>query len=289
MVWIHGGGFVSGSGTLPIYAGDTFARDGDLVVVSISYRIGALGYLCVGAEEECGNFWPTDQLAALRWVRENIAAFGGDPDDVTVAGQSGGAFSTAAPAVHPEGRGLFRRAILQSPPFGVATPDRAQSLRTTAALLDVAGVADIAQLRALPWERLVEATIAMFGVQARWGRWPVPFVPLIDGSTMTRHALAALIDGAADRAEADRRGMESRTSCWAGRPTRPASRSAPTTCTRTPPPTRSRRASPSRSAREPARRTRATMRFAATSTAGTDPVGAAKRGLYGDGAGDGGG
>ncbi|MET7299089.1 carboxylesterase family protein [Embleya sp. NPDC005575] len=198
LVWIHGGGFVSGSGTLPIYAGDTFARDGDLVVVSVSYRIGALGYLCVGAEEACGNFWLTDQLAALRWIREHIAAFGGDPDDITVAGQSGGAFSTAALAAHPEGRGLFRRAILQSPPFGAATPDRAQSLRTTAALLEAAGVADIAQLRALPWERLVQATIAMFGVQARWGRWPVPFLPLIDGSTMTRHPLAALIDGAAD-------------------------------------------------------------------------------------------
>ncbi|MFF7246378.1 carboxylesterase family protein [Embleya sp. NPDC008237] len=104
----------------------------------------------------------------------------------------------AALAVHPEGRGLFRRAILQSPPFGVTTPDRARSLRTTDALLDVAGVADIAQLRALPWERLVEATIAMFGVQARWGRWPLPFLPLIDGSTMTRHPLAALIDGEDD-------------------------------------------------------------------------------------------
>ncbi|WP_406280440.1 carboxylesterase/lipase family protein [Embleya sp. NBC_00896] len=197
LVWIHGGGFVSGSGTLPIYAGDTFARDGDLVVVSISYRIGALGYVYLGPDDDAdgGNFWLTDQLAALRWVRENIAAFGGDPDDVTVAGQSGGAFSTAALAVHPEGRRLFHRAILQSPPFGVATPDPEESLRTTAALLEVAGVADVAELRALPWERLVEATIGMFGVRARWGQWPVPFLPVVDGSTLTRNPVEALIAG----------------------------------------------------------------------------------------------
>ncbi|MFJ8744553.1 carboxylesterase/lipase family protein [Embleya sp. NPDC127516] len=197
LVWIHGGGFVSGSGTLPIYAGDTFARDGDLVVVSVSYRIGALGYLYLGAKDDAdaGNFWLTDQLAALRWVREHIAAFGGDPDDITVAGQSGGAFSTAALAVHPQGRGLFHRAILQSPPLGVRTPDREEALRTTAALLEVAGVPDVAGLRALPWEALVEATVGMFGVQARWGRWPVPFLPMVDGSTLTRHPLAALLAG----------------------------------------------------------------------------------------------
>lgn len=96
LVWIHGGGFISGSGSLPHYSGETFARNGDMVVVTLNYRLGPLGYLYFGEEGADGNFWLTDQLAALRWVRDNIAAFGGDPDDITLAGQSGGALSVAA-------------------------------------------------------------------------------------------------------------------------------------------------------------------------------------------------
>ncbi|MEJ8645900.1 carboxylesterase family protein [Streptomyces sp. MS1.HAVA.3] len=127
LVWIHGGGFVSGSGSLPGYSGETFARDGDLVVVSINYRIGPLGYLYTDEGDEGGNHWLTDQLAALRWVKENIASFGGDPDRITVAGQSGGAVSTAALAGHPQAQGLIRRVILQSPPFGLDLPTRTRT------------------------------------------------------------------------------------------------------------------------------------------------------------------
>lgn len=199
LVWIHGGGFVSGSGSLPIYAGDTFARDGDLVVVTITYRIGPLGYLYLGDEDgaDSGNFWLTDQLAALRWVRDNIAAFGGDPDQVTVAGQSGGAFSTAALAVHPEGGTLFRRAILQSPPFGLRLPNAAEALERTRAFRAVAGVDSVRELRELPWEKLVEATIGMFMSTAQWGHWAVPFLPVLDGVTLDRNPLEALNAGAA--------------------------------------------------------------------------------------------
>src|SRR5690349_21259053 len=74
MLWIHGGGFLSGSGSLPVYSGETFARGGDLVVVTVNYRLGPLGYLYFGEDGAGGNFWLTDQLAALRWVRDNIAA-----------------------------------------------------------------------------------------------------------------------------------------------------------------------------------------------------------------------
>ncbi|MCF2527320.1 carboxylesterase/lipase family protein [Yinghuangia soli] len=194
LVWLHGGGFVSGSGNLPIYAGDTFARDGDLVVVSVSYRIGALGYLYLGAEDgtDAGNFWITDQIAALRWVQANIEAFGGDPDNVTVAGQSGGAFSTAAIAARPEGAGLFHRMILQSPPLGLTLPTPDESLATTKLFMDVAGVDSVAALRELPWERLVEATMGMFMATGRLGHWRVPFLPVLDGVTLTEHPLAAL-------------------------------------------------------------------------------------------------
>ena len=206
LVWIHGGGFVSGSGTMPGYAGETFARDGDLVVVTVNYRLGPLGYLFFGAagpdrdggeevgeDAGAGNFWLTDQLAALRWVRENIAALGGNPDNVTVAGQSGGALSTAALAGHPEGRTLFRRAVLQSPPLGLRLPTRAESLQRTAAFLEITGTKDLGELRAVPWPRLVEATGEMFGRTMRWGYWPTPFLPVLDGVTLDRHPVDALL------------------------------------------------------------------------------------------------
>ncbi|MER6775906.1 MULTISPECIES: carboxylesterase family protein [unclassified Streptomyces] len=196
MLWIHGGGFLSGSGSLPIYSGDTFARDGDLVVVTVNYRLGPLGYLYFGEDGAGGNFWLTDQLAALRWVRDNIAAFGGDPDAITLAGQSGGAFSVAALAgARPAGRPLFRRAILQSPPLGLQVPTRTESLQRSAAFLDVLGAKDVAQLRTLPWQQLVGATIEMFERTGRWGYWSTPFLPVIDGVTLDRHPSELLLGG----------------------------------------------------------------------------------------------
>ncbi|MFJ3908506.1 carboxylesterase/lipase family protein [Streptomyces vinaceus] len=196
MVWIHGGGFLSGSGSLPVYSGETFARDGDLVVVTVNYRLGPLGYLYFGEEGAGGNFWLTDQLAALRWVRDNIAAFGGDPDDITLAGQSGGAFSVAALAgARPTGRPLFRRAILQSPPLGLRVPTRTESLQRSAIFLDVLGAKDVAQLRTLPWQQLTGATIEMFRRTAQWGYWSTPYLPVIDGVTLDRHPTELLLSG----------------------------------------------------------------------------------------------
>ena len=94
MVWIHGGAFASGAGSLPWYSGESFAANGDIVAVSINYRLGALGFLCLPGVSD-GNLGLLDQVAALRFVRDNIAAFGGDPDNVTVVGQSAGAASIA--------------------------------------------------------------------------------------------------------------------------------------------------------------------------------------------------
>ncbi|MFE9928035.1 carboxylesterase/lipase family protein [Streptomyces sp. NPDC005533] len=203
LVWIHGGGFVSGSGSLPGYSGETFARDGDLVVVSINYRIGPLGYLYTGEQgeqgeqSESGNPWLSDQLAALRWVKENIASFGGDPDLITVAGQSGGAVSTAALAGHPETQGLIRRVILQSPPFGLDLPGPDASLERTATYLELAGAKDLAELRTLPWQELIGAAGGLFARTMRWGYWPTPFLPVVDGVTLRTHPAQALLDGAA--------------------------------------------------------------------------------------------
>ncbi|WP_063040193.1 carboxylesterase/lipase family protein [Nocardia pseudovaccinii] len=124
LVFLHGGGFTSGSGGLAWYDGAELAEHGDIVVVTINYRLGVLGYLCLPGVSE-GNLGLLDQMAALEWVRDNIAAFGGNPAQVTVAGQSGGALSILAMATGTAG--LFRRAILQSTPAGIppASPEDA--------------------------------------------------------------------------------------------------------------------------------------------------------------------
>ncbi|MBW2232920.1 MAG: carboxylesterase/lipase family protein [Deltaproteobacteria bacterium] len=119
LVWIHGGGFLIGSGSTPVYDGSMLAARGDLVVVTLNYRLGALGFVhldgvCGSGFEEASNPGTRDQIAALEWVRENIERFGGDPGNVTVFGQSAGAMSIAALLAAPKARPLFHRAILQS-------------------------------------------------------------------------------------------------------------------------------------------------------------------------------
>jgi para-nitrobenzyl esterase len=121
MVWIHAGGYSVGSSRTFSGRGGAFVRSGRVVFVSFNYRVGAFGYLDFSrygtAERPIdGNLGPRDQLAALRWVRDNIAAFGGDPDDVTVFGESAGANAVVALLAMPAATGLFARAIAQSPP-----------------------------------------------------------------------------------------------------------------------------------------------------------------------------
>ncbi len=115
MVWIHGGGFVNGGSSIRLYSGRRLAATTGRVVVSINYRLGPFGFLAhpaFGAPR--GNYGIMDQQAALRWVRDNIAAFGGDPGNVTIFGESAGAMSVCLHLVAPASRGLFHRAIMQS-------------------------------------------------------------------------------------------------------------------------------------------------------------------------------
>ncbi|HEY7653788.1 MAG TPA: carboxylesterase/lipase family protein [Methylomirabilota bacterium] len=119
MVWIHGGAFVLGSGSQTLYDGSTLARRGDLVIVTINYRLGAFGFLRLHDRfgprlPATGNEGLLDQVAALEWVRDEIEAFGGDPGNVTIFGESAGAMSCATLLGVPRARGLFHRAILQS-------------------------------------------------------------------------------------------------------------------------------------------------------------------------------
>lgn len=127
MVWLYGGGFTGGSGSFDIYDGAHLSSREELVVVTINYRLGALGFLALPelkAEDNnssTGNMGIQDQVRALEWVRDNISAFGGDPNNVTVFGQSAGAMSVCTLLVSPEARGLFHRAMMMSGPCRLMT------------------------------------------------------------------------------------------------------------------------------------------------------------------------
>jgi para-nitrobenzyl esterase len=158
LVWIHGGGFLNGSAD--IYDARWMATRGDIVVVTVNYRLGTLGFLAhpaLGRSDDIGNYGLADQQAALRWVHDNIAEFGGDPAKVTIAGESAGAMSVCDHLVAPQSAGLFRAAILQSGPCQTQA-DRQTAQRVSldyAASLGCADPATAAQcLRALPVSRL---------------------------------------------------------------------------------------------------------------------------------------
>jgi para-nitrobenzyl esterase len=158
MVWIHGGAFINGSSGL--YDSRWLASRGDVIVVTLNYRLGALGFLAhpsLGAPGAVGNYGLADQQAALRWVHDNIANFGGDPEAVTIAGESAGGMSVCDHLVAPGSEGLFRAAIIQSGPCQaqVALPE---AQRASFDYARDAGCDDLrtvaACLRALPAEKL---------------------------------------------------------------------------------------------------------------------------------------
>jgi para-nitrobenzyl esterase len=201
MVWIHGGGFVIGSGSQPIYDGGPLARRGDVVVVTINYRLGALGFLdATGACPELGaatNAGMRDQVAALEWVRSSVEAFGGDPGNVTIFGESAGGMSVGTLLGMPAARPLFGRAIPQS---GAAHHFHTQesAARVAATLLEVLGLSPreaARALRELPAQKLVEA---QGQVQLRLGTslGLLPFQPVVDGDSLPRPALQPVREGA---------------------------------------------------------------------------------------------
>jgi para-nitrobenzyl esterase len=164
MVFIHGGGYTNGATALPLYGGESLARRG-VVVVSVNYRLGALGFLAhpeLSAESggSSGNYGLLDQVAALQWVQRNIANFGGDPGNVTVFGQSAGAMSVSLLMASPRAKGLFHRAIAQSggvfEPLQLAPGYRlANAEKDGVAYAAALGASTLAGLRVLPAERLL--------------------------------------------------------------------------------------------------------------------------------------
>jgi para-nitrobenzyl esterase len=202
LVWLHGGGFTTGSGSQPIYRGAGLAERGDVVVVTVNYRLGALGYLHLpalarDAEGHSANFGLLDQLAALGWVKENIAAFGGDPALVTIFGESAGAMSVGTLLGTPRARGLFARAILQSgAASNVYQPEDA--IRVSEAFMKELGLApdDVDGLRAAPLEAVLAAQER--AVSQLLGVIPaLPFQPVVDGDVLPRPPLDAIADGLA--------------------------------------------------------------------------------------------
>ncbi|MEU2870795.1 carboxylesterase family protein [Streptomyces olivoreticuli] len=202
LVWIHGGGFTSGCGGWDWYDGARLAALGGITVVTVNYRLGPLGYLrlpSIGAD----NLGLQDQGAALRWVRENIAAFGGDPSLVTVGGQSAGGYSTMALATDPETSGLIRRIILQSAPLGLPPQDPAEAAENADAYLRLLG-ADRATdpgraLRELPVTQLLDAYgKSAAGLRPQSGDPAPPMWPVLGGAGHIGTWQQAMADGALD-------------------------------------------------------------------------------------------
>src|SRR5580658_7125006 len=201
LVWIHGGSFMNGSSSVGEYDGATFARDG-VVCVSINYRLAAEGFLFLG--DGLANLGLLDQVAALRWVQENISRFGGDPARVTVAGESAGAMSVTTLLSMPLASGLFAQAITESG-AGAHTLTAAEGQLVGGYLAEALGVpADREAIRAVPLDKLVRAASDLVvEVQtapdpARWGQLSLsllPFAPVVDGSVLPAAPLPAIRAG----------------------------------------------------------------------------------------------
>ncbi len=203
MVWIHGGGFTGGTGASILYRGDRLAAAGDVVVVTFNYRLGALGFLAHRALARPGggtmgaNWGLLDQVAALRWVRANVAGFGGDPDNVTVFGESAGAMSVAALLVAPAARGLFRRAVVQSGPPYVHSPARAEQAASDLTSILGLGPPDRDTLVGVPAADLVAATSELQSRHSGRGEIPLPLLPAIDGGVLPGFPEAEIAAGRA--------------------------------------------------------------------------------------------
>ncbi len=199
MVWLHGGGFEAGSGNdIPAFDGENLARRGDVVVVTLNHRLNLLGFLDLSrygeAYAQSGNVGMLDIVAALEWVRDNIAVFGGDPGRVLIFGQSGGGAKVGTLMGMPAAKGLFHRAVVESGSFAFTnTPDRSQRLADL--MLAELGVtaATIGQLHALPYAELQRASqTALRKANPPMGGVPdiramasrLSFAPVADGTVL---------------------------------------------------------------------------------------------------------
>lgn len=202
MVWIHGGGFTIGSGSQGVYEGRTLSNHGDLVVVTINYRLGTLGFINLdkvtgGKIPATGNEGLLDQAKALEWVKENIGAFGGDPDNVTIFGESAGGMSIGSLLALPAARGLFHKAIPQSGASHTAAPLETGILVGEALLkitqLDANGLRKATGKVLMKAQRLIEAgKVEGYPLSVIGG---LPLRPVVDGDTLPVTPINSVSDG----------------------------------------------------------------------------------------------
>jgi para-nitrobenzyl esterase len=192
MLWCHGGGFATGSGSSPVTDGTKLARRGDVVVVSINHRLNVLGFTFLeefgGADfAGSGDAGMLDIAQALAWVRDNIAQFGGDPDNVTVFGQSGGGRKVATLLTMPSAKGLFHRAIIESGAT-IKLVEREQAMRVAGELAAKLGLARarIREIQTLPLDRIMAAYFAVVR-DMNVDQMTMGFSPAVDGRAVPRH------------------------------------------------------------------------------------------------------
>ena len=202
MVWIHGGAFTIGSGSQSLYDGSVLARRGDVVLATVNYRLGPLGYLRLadvtgGKIPSSGSEGMLDQVAALEWVRDNIAEFGGDPGNVTIFGESAGGMSVGTLLAMPAARGLFHKAIPQSGACHTGAPV-SRANRTADGVLSKLRVRpdDAAAIRALTPAQLLTGTLLEDGVTPD-PELGMAYQPVIDGTFVPRAAIEMVADGSA--------------------------------------------------------------------------------------------
>jgi para-nitrobenzyl esterase len=187
MVWLHGGGFTSGAGGIEAYDGGALCRRGDVVVVTINHRLNALGYLYLGALHDdfadSGNVGQLDIVLALQWVRDNIAAFGGDSSNVTIFGESGGGAKVGTMLAQPPAKGLFHRGIIESGPTirMIEIADAAEAAERTLAALGVAK-SDVHKLQSMDCMAIIKAAMA---VHLPAGKRTL--APVVDGRSLPTH------------------------------------------------------------------------------------------------------
>jgi para-nitrobenzyl esterase len=224
MVWIHGGGYTSGQGAIPWYNGNRFAKNNDIVVVSINYRLGALGFVDLthlGEEFATSNINGTlDQIAALQWVQDNIAAFGGDPSRVTIAGESAGGFSVATLMACPGAEGLFQQAIPQSGACHHTLPQEA-SKKVTEHFLGELGLRSAVEIEAASADDILvaqRATSAYFAQGAgqvnSLGVAVSPFYPVHGNATLPDDPLTAARNGASSTVRVLTGSNKDETTLW---------------------------------------------------------------------------
>lgn len=199
LVFLHGGGFMSGGGATPCYDGRRLAEQQGLLVINVTYRLGALGFLPLPGIATA-NLGLRDQAQALRCIGLIAASFGGDPTNITVLGQSAGAYSIAALLANPATRGLFRRAAMLSAPFGDRLRSSADMARQAERFLSLLGVAqgDRAAACALPVADILRAQAQMMQETVPQSADLMPiFMPVADGDTIAGSPAQALAGGAA--------------------------------------------------------------------------------------------